>query len=189
MTTVVSVNQSIDKLMWQAYTESCIIFLLQIRCNFFLLYCSCWVSFTNNLIWTFVTPVLLVCVVSFYILYQGFLHPTFRGAKTPLFEFNIFDTYCWLWSRITLYHTLLFLWWLYPIQRNEWIITYNTLYISNARCRGWNLLLLRTQNERDWTISWRPDLLLSRFFILVLFILMYKRYNIWNINFKWADES
>ena len=25
---------------------------------------SCWVSFTNNLVWTFVTPVLAVCLVS-----------------------------------------------------------------------------------------------------------------------------
>lgn len=31
-----------------------------LSCNF-----SCWVSFSNNLIWTFVAPVLAVCMVRF----------------------------------------------------------------------------------------------------------------------------
>ena len=41
---------------------------------------SCWVSFTNNLVWTFVTPVLLVCLVRF----SFFRSRTKRNEKTTL---------------------------------------------------------------------------------------------------------
>ena len=33
---------------------------------FFFIFFSCWVSFVNSLVWTFVTPVLVVSLVSFY---------------------------------------------------------------------------------------------------------------------------
>lgn len=31
-------------------------------------FCSCWVSFTNNLVWAFAAPVLLICLVKLFVI-------------------------------------------------------------------------------------------------------------------------
>lgn len=62
----------------------------------FLFPCSCWVSRTNELIWTFVAPVLVVCLVRF-------LHNSF-----PPFYLELLILICFFVSLLGLFHSFPF---------------------------------------------------------------------------------
>ena len=61
---------------------------------FLLVFSSCWVSFTNNLVWTFVTPVLLVCLVRF-----SFFHSETKWNEKNDLNFFAISTYLAILTR------------------------------------------------------------------------------------------